>query len=100
MSNLSNDENFNRLGYDVVTANHPLTTKKVEVCIYFKNFLPFKVADIQFFQECINLEAKLLTKHVILYFCMYLLISRKMNMDLLKITLSLISTQFFSETFT
>ena len=35
-SNLSDDDNFNLPGYNVVRADHPSNTKKGGVCIYFK----------------------------------------------------------------
>ena len=61
-SNLSDDDNFNLPGYNVVRADHPSNTKKGGVCIYFKNSLPLKVLDIQLLQECINFEIKIADK--------------------------------------
>ena len=61
-SNLSDDDNFNLPGYNVVRADHPSNTKKGGVCIYFKNSLPLKVLDIQLLQECINFEIKIANK--------------------------------------
>ena len=55
-SNLSDDENFDLTGYNVVRADHPLNTQKAGVCIYFKSSLPLKVLDIQLLQECIKLK--------------------------------------------
>ena len=57
-SNLSNDDNFNLPGYNVVRADHLSNTKKGGVCIYLKKSLPLKVLDIQLLQECINFEIK------------------------------------------
>ena len=61
-SNLTDDDNFNLPGYNVVRADHPSNTKKGGVCIYFKNSLPLKVLDIQLLQECINFEIKIADK--------------------------------------
>ena len=61
-SNLSDDENFYLPGYNLVRADHPPNAKKGGVCIYFKNFLPLKVLDIQLLQECINFEIKIANK--------------------------------------
>ena len=61
-SNLSNDDNFNLPGYNVVRADHLSNTKKGGVCIYLKNSLPLKVLDIQLLQECINFEIKIAGK--------------------------------------
>ena len=61
-SNLSDDDNFYLLGYNLLMADHPLNTKKGDVCIYFKNSLSVKVLDIQLLQECINFEIKIADK--------------------------------------
>ena len=61
-SNISDDDNFNLPGYNVVKADHPLNTKKGSVWIYFKNFLHLKVLDILLLQECINFEIKITDK--------------------------------------
>ena len=44
-------------GYDLYRAGHPSNVKRV--CIYYKNFLPLKVIDIQYLQEYINFEMKI-----------------------------------------
>ena len=61
-SNLSDDDNFNLPGYNVIRAEHPSNTEKCDVCIYFKNSLPLNVLDIQLLQECINFEIKIADK--------------------------------------
>ena len=61
-SNLSDDDNFNLPGYNVVRADHPSNTKKGGVSIYSKNSLPLKVLDIQLLQECISFEIKIADK--------------------------------------
>ena len=62
MSKLSDDDNFNLPGHNVVRAGHPSNTKKGGVCIYFKNSLPIKVLDTHLLQECINFEIKIADK--------------------------------------
>ena len=62
LSNLSDDDNFNLHGYNVVRADHPSNTKKGGVCIYFINSLPLKVLDIQLLQDFIDLEIKIADK--------------------------------------
>ena len=49
-------------GYDLYKADHPSNVKLVGICIYYKNCLPLKVANIQYLQECINLEMKIREK--------------------------------------
>ena len=61
-SNLSDDDNFNLPGYNVVRADHLSNTKKGALCIYFKNSLPLKVPDIQLLQEFIDFEIKIADK--------------------------------------
>ena len=62
ISNLSDDGNFNLLGYNIVRADHPSNTEKGGVYIYFKNSFPLKVLDIQQLQECINFGIKIADK--------------------------------------
>ena len=57
-------------GYDLYRAYHPSSVKRGGVCIYYKNFLPLKVIDIQYLQECINFKMKIgekLCKFIVLY---------------------------------
>ena len=61
-SNLSDDDNFNLPGYNVVTIDHPSNAKEDGVCIYFKNSLPLKVLDIQLLQEYVNFEIEIADK--------------------------------------
>ena len=51
-SNLSDNDNFNLPGYNVVRADHPSNAKKGGVCICFKNALSLKVLHIRLLQEC------------------------------------------------
>ena len=40
-------------------ADHPSSVKRGEIYIYYKICLPFKAANIQYLQECINFEMKI-----------------------------------------
>ena len=55
----SNDNNVTIPVYDLYRVDHPSNVKREGVCIYYKNFLPLKVIDIQYLQECINFEVKI-----------------------------------------
>ena len=50
------DENLEILGYTLIRADHPSNTKRGDVCIYYKHCLTFRVLDICYLEECINLE--------------------------------------------
>ena len=55
----SNDSNLIIPGYDLYRADHPSNVKCGGICIYYNNFLPLKVTNIQYLQECINFEMKI-----------------------------------------
>ena len=60
----SNDNNLTRPDYDLYRADHPSNVKRGwggggGCCIYFKNFFPLKVIDMQYLQDCINFEMKI-----------------------------------------
>ena len=57
-SNLSDGDNFDLSGYNIVRADHSSNAKKGGVCIYFKNS-SVKVLDIQFLEEFINFGIKI-----------------------------------------
>ena len=40
-------------------ADHPSNVKRGGICIYYKNCLPLKVANIQYLEECSNFEMKI-----------------------------------------
>lgn len=46
-------------GYNLVRCDHPSNNKRGGVCVYYKNFLPLRVINISFLQECINFEIKI-----------------------------------------
>ena len=66
----SNDNNLTIPCYDLHRTDHPSDVKRWRVCIYYKNFLPLKLIDIQYLQECINFEMKIgekLCNFIVLY---------------------------------
>ena len=50
------DDNLEISGYSLVRSDHPSNNKRGGVCVYYKNFLPLRVLDIQYLHECINFE--------------------------------------------
>ena len=54
----SNDNNLLTPGYDFYRVDHQSNVKCGGICIYYKNCLPLKVANIQYLQKCINSEMK------------------------------------------
>ena len=48
-------------GYHLYRADYPSNVKQGGrgICIYYKNFLPLKVIDIQYLPECNNFEMKI-----------------------------------------
>ena len=58
----SKDNNLTIPAYDLYRADHPGNVKCEGVYMYYKNFLPLKVTDIQYLQECINFEMKIMEK--------------------------------------
>ena len=64
LSRLSDDNNLNLTGYDVVRVNHQSNTemwKKFVSASISKNS-PLKVLDIQVLQECMNFETSIADK--------------------------------------
>ena len=53
------DDNLEISGYSLVRSDHPSNNKRGGVCVYYKNFLPLRVLDIQYLHECINFELKI-----------------------------------------
>ena len=45
--------------YNLVDVDNSTNTKRGSACVYCHNSLPFKVIDIQFLNECINLEKRI-----------------------------------------
>lgn len=66
----SNDDNLEITGYTLVRSDHPSKTKGGRVCIYYKNYLPLKIVNINYLNECIRFEIKIgnkLCSFIILY---------------------------------
>ena len=53
------DGNLEISGYSLVRSDHPSNKKRGGVCIYYKNFLPLQVFDIEYLHEWINFELKI-----------------------------------------
>ena len=54
-SSISNDDdNLEIPGYDLFRADHPSSTKRSDVSIYYRSSLPLKILDIQYLEECIR----------------------------------------------
>ena len=67
---LSDDDNSELPGYNLVRADNPTNTKRGGVCIYYHNSLPLKVIDIQFLNEYINFEIRIGGK-LCSFLCLY-----------------------------
>ena len=52
----SDDESLEISDYILVRADHPSSSKRGSVCIFYHNSLLLKVLDIHYLQECINLK--------------------------------------------
>ena len=67
----SNDSSLTVPGYDLYRADHPSNVKREGVFIYYKNFLPLKVIDVQYLRQCINFEIKIGEKicNLIILYC-------------------------------
>ena len=55
----SDDENLEITGYNLVRSDHPANNERGGVCLYYKTYLPLRVLDIQYLNECINFELKI-----------------------------------------
>ena len=55
----SNNDNLDINGYNLVSSDHPSNTKRGEGCIYYRSYLPLRVIDINYLNECIVFEIKL-----------------------------------------
>ena len=59
-SNTSPDDNNLEIsGYNLIRSDHPSNNKRGGICIYYKHFLPLRILDVQYLQECINFEMKI-----------------------------------------
>ena len=56
-ASISNDDGSLEVpGCNLFRADHPSNTRRVGVCIYYRNSLPLKILGIHYLQECINFE--------------------------------------------
>ena len=55
-SNSSDDETLEIPGYNLVRSDHPLNSKRGEVCIYYKNYLPLRIISVNYLSECKNFK--------------------------------------------
>ena len=55
---LSDDNNLEIPGYDLIRADHPSNSKRGGVWVYYRNSLPLKILDIFYLEECIVFELK------------------------------------------
>ena len=53
------DDNLQIPGYSSVRANHPSNTKRGGVLLYYKSFLPIKLIDVNYLNECISFELRI-----------------------------------------
>ena len=53
---LPDDSNFKIPGYNLVRSNHPSNKKRGDVCIYYKNYLPSSIININYLNECVRFE--------------------------------------------
>ena len=50
-STISDDDNLEILGCNLIRSNHPSNNKRGGVCIFYKDFLPLRVLSFQYLQE-------------------------------------------------
>ena len=52
------DNNLEISSYNLIPSDHPSNNKREGICIYYKHFLPLRIFNVQYLQECINFEMK------------------------------------------
>ena len=52
------DNNLEISGYNFIRSDHPSNNKRGGICINYKHFLPLRILNVQYLQECINFEMK------------------------------------------
>ena len=67
---LPDDKYLEILGYNFIRKDHPSNTKRGDVCVYFKNTLPFKLIGIKYLQACITFEIRIGRK-CFKFICLY-----------------------------
>ena len=63
-SNSPDDETLEISGYNLVRSDHPLSSKRGAICIYYKNYLPLRIINVNYLSECINFEIMIEIKTV------------------------------------
>ena len=63
----SDEDNLEIPGYNIIRNDPPCNTKRGDVCVYYKNTLPFKLINIKYLQECISFEKRKCCKFICLY---------------------------------
>ena len=53
------DDNLQIPGYSSVRVDHPSNTKRGGVLLYYKSFLPIKLIDVNYLNECISFELRI-----------------------------------------
>ena len=53
------DSNLEKSGFTLIRSDHPSNKKRGGICIYYKHFLPLRILNVQYLQECINFEMKI-----------------------------------------
>ena len=66
----SDNDNLELPEYNLVPTDNPADTERGGVCIYYHNFLPLKVIDIQPLNECRNFEIRIEEK-LCSFLCLY-----------------------------
>ena len=53
---LPDDSNLKIPGYNLVRSDHPSNKKRGGVCIYYKSYLPLRIININYLNECVRFE--------------------------------------------
>ena len=53
------DNNFQIPRHSSARADHPSNTKRSRVLLYYKSFLPIKLIDVNYLNECISFELRI-----------------------------------------
>ena len=56
------DDNLQVPGYDLIRSDHPSNSKRGGVAIYYKNFLPLKLIDVNYLSESILFQLQIGSK--------------------------------------
>ena len=64
------DDSLQIPGYDLIRSDYPSNSKRGDVTIYYKNFLPLKLIDVNYLSESILFELQ-----IVLKFCSKTLLS-------------------------